>query len=94
METKKKQVTRLGEFNRDERLKFNTNSILKFLKENMDLLYEYLDNCEKDCIYPNYSHFLKRVSGFTSDNVDLRSGLVDRSCITKFMRLVQKARNK
>lgn len=64
---------------------FCTASVLKFLRENDELVDEYLTDVRDIGKVPNYSDFLRRHMGTTAEKVNLASIYVRRSSATKYL---------
>lgn len=69
----------------DEKQLFCTNSILNWLKSNLDVVEEYFEKCYDRGTRPNYTDMLRMVSGTTIDDVNLASTLVVRAECTKWL---------
>ena len=65
---------------------FCTNSVLQFLKENKYLIEEYIEKATRLGEPISYSGMLRlTVDGDTRDGVKLRSRMVERSRVTKYI---------
>lgn len=65
---------------------FCTNSVLTFLKENINLVYEYINKAREYEEPLSYSGMLRlTISGDTKEGVKLNSRMVERSKLTKFI---------
>lgn len=64
---------------------FCTNSVLNFLKENNELIDEYLVDVREKGKIPNYSDFLRTIQGTTAEKVNLASIYVVRSRCTEYL---------
>lgn len=64
---------------------FCTNSVLKFLKQNDELVVDYIEEVRDRDKMPNYSDFLRKVMGTTAEKVNLASIYVIRSQATKYL---------
>lgn len=72
---------------------FCTNSVLQFLRENIDLVYEYINKANAYGEPLSYSGMLRlMVEGTTREGVNLRSRGVERSKVTKFIEEVANGR--
>ena len=65
---------------------FCTNSVLNFLKNNIDLVYEYINKAREYREPLSYSGMLRlTISGETKEGVRLNSRMVERSRLTEFI---------
>lgn len=62
-------------------------SVVNYLKNNMFIMEEYFEECEKDKKIPNYSEFCRKyLSGNTSEGVSFDSIKLKRKELTVFLR--------
>lgn len=64
---------------------FCTNSILNWLKSNIETVEEYFEKCYDRGTQPNYTDMLRMVSGTTIDDVNLASTFVVRADCTRWL---------
>lgn len=89
MEKKKYEKPEMKFIEKDElkirQKEYNTWSVLKFLKESDDLVRDYIEWVRERGKMPNYSDFLRMVTGTTAEKVNLASIYVIRSRATEYL---------
>jgi hypothetical protein len=71
---------------KDEKKEYYTNSVLNFLKESPELVYEYLDDANGEGRTVSYSDMLRVIlNGTTKEGVNFASRFVVRGKITKYL---------
>lgn len=72
---------------------FCTNAAMNFLKENIYLVYEYIERAKEYGEPLSYSGMLRiTISGTTKEGINLKSRMVERSKITEFIEEVADGR--
>lgn len=64
---------------------FCTESVLNFLRQNDELILDYLEQVRDRGKLPNYSDFLRTIMGTTAEKVNLASIYVIRSRATEYL---------
>ena len=71
---------------KDKKKEYYTNSVLNFLKESPELVYEYLDDANGEGRTVSYSDMLRVIlNGTTKEDVNFASRFVVRGKITKYL---------
>lgn len=68
------------------KVKFCTDSVIAFLKENTELVRDYVQWSKGSGFSYSYSGMLKYgLNGTTAEDVDFSSIYVERKCVTEFL---------
>ena len=71
---------------KDEKKEYCTNSVLNFLNESPELVYEYLDDANREGRTISYSDMLRVIlNGTTKEGVNFASRFIVRSKITNYL---------
>lgn len=71
---------------KDEKKEYCTNSVLNFLKESPELVYEYLYDANREGRTISYSDMLRVIlNGTTKEGVNFASRFIVRSKITNYL---------
>lgn len=71
---------------KDEKKEYCTNSVLNFLKESPELVYEYLNDANREGRTISYSDMLRVIlNGTTKEGVNFASRFIVRSKITNYL---------